>query len=49
LGFEALHGLVENQLQQNPLSGHLFLFCNRHRTRLKALCWDGSGLWLEWH
>ena len=46
LGFEALYGLVENQLQQNPLSGHLFLFCNRHRTRLKALCWDGSGLWL---
>jgi len=46
LGFDALYGLVENQLQQNPLSGHLFLFCNRHRTRLKALCWDGSGLWL---
>jgi transposase len=46
LGFEGLYALAENQLQQNPLSGHLFLFCNRDRRRLKALFWDGSGLWL---
>jgi transposase len=30
----------------DPLSGHLVLFCNRDKTRLKMLCWDGSGLWL---
>jgi transposase len=30
----------------DPLSGHLFLFSNRTRTRLKALVWDGSGLWV---
>lgn len=29
----------------NPLSGHLFLFANSRRTRLKVLVWDGSGLW----
>ena len=46
MGFEGLHGLVRDQLGQDPLSGHLFLFTNRTRTRLKALVWDGSGLWV---
>jgi len=45
-GFEGLFGLVRDHLGQNPLSGHLFLFTNRTRTRLKALVWDGSGLWV---
>ena len=45
-GFEGLFGLVRDHLGQYPLSGHLFLFTNRRRTRLKALVWDGSGLWV---
>ena len=45
-GFDGLYGLVRDQLGQNPLSGHLFLFTNRTRTRLKVLVWDGSGLWV---
>lgn len=45
-GFDGLFGLVRDQLKQDPLSGHLFLFTNRHKTRLKALVWDGSGLWV---
>ncbi len=45
-GFEGLYGLVRDQLGQDPLSGHLFLFTNRSKTRLKALVWDGSGLWV---
>lgn len=45
-GFDGLYGLVRDQLGQDPLSGHLFLFSNRPRTRLKALVWDGSGLWV---
>ena len=45
-GFEGLYGLVRAQLGADPLSGHLFLFSNRTRTRLKALVWDGSGLWV---
>lgn len=45
-GFEGLYGLVRDHLGHDPLSGHLFLFANRARTRLKALVWDGSGLWV---
>jgi transposase len=45
-GFAGLYGLVRDQLGADPLSGHLFLFSNRTRTRLKALAWDGSGLWV---
>ena len=45
-GFDGLFGLVRDHLGQDPLSGHLFLFANRGRTRLKALVWDGSGLWV---
>lgn len=45
-GFDGLYGLVRDHLGQDPMSGHLFLFTNRSRTRLKALVWDGSGLWV---
>ena len=45
-GFDGLHGLVRDHLGHDPLSGHLFLFTNRSHTRLKALLWDGSGLWV---
>lgn len=45
-GFEGLFGLVRDGMGHDPLSGHLFLFSNRDRTRLKALLWDGSGLWV---
>lgn len=45
-GYDGLYGLVRDRLEQDPRSGHLFLFTNRTRTRLKALVWDGSGLWI---
>jgi transposase len=45
-GFDGLFGLVRDHLGQDPLSGHLFLFANRARSRLKILVWDGSGLWV---
>jgi transposase len=44
--FNALYACVQTQLQQDPLSGHLFVFTNARRNRVKILCWDGSGLWV---
>ena len=43
-GFDGLQGLVLNVLEQDPLSGQLFLFINRRRDKLKILYWDGDGL-----
>ncbi len=43
-GFDGLQGMVTGTLQQDPLSGHLFLFINRRRDKLKVLYWDGDGL-----
>jgi transposase len=45
-GFNRLAGLVKNRLEADPLSGHLFVFTNGDRNRLKVLYWDGSGFWL---
>ena len=46
LGFDGLGAIVQTQLGKDLLSGNLFVFCNRSRTRVKVLTFDGSGLWL---
>ena len=45
-GFEGLYSLVHDRLELEPLSGHVFLFSNAQRNRMKLIYWDGSGLWL---
>lgn len=44
--FNGLYAVVRQQLREDPTSGHVFVFCNRARTRIKLLLWDGSGLWV---
>ena len=43
-GFDGLFALVRRGVGRNPLSGDLFLFVNKTRTRAKVLLWDGTGL-----
>jgi transposase len=42
--FDGLLGMVHEFLGQDPLSGHLFLFLNRRRDRVKTLFWEPDGL-----
>jgi transposase len=42
-GFDGLSGLVEECFRQDLLDGHLFLFVNRRRDRIKALYFDHDG------
>jgi transposase len=42
--YDGLYALVVSELNADPLSGDLFLFTNRRRTRAKVLLWDGTGL-----
>lgn len=42
--FDGLCGLVESVFRGNVLDGHLFLFLNKRRDRIKALWWDRDGL-----
>jgi len=44
--YDGLYALVVAELKADPLSGDLFLFTNRRRTRAKVLFWDGTGLCL---
>ncbi|MGE3263601.1 MAG: IS66 family insertion sequence element accessory protein TnpB [Bacteriovoracia bacterium] len=42
--YDSLFLRAKEILKQDPFSGHLFLFMNRHRTAVKCLYYDGTGL-----
>ncbi len=42
---DGLMVLVEDVLQADPFSSHLFVFCNRVRDKIKILYWHNNGFW----
>jgi transposase len=47
---KAVNGLcaiIQEGMKEDPLSGSVFLFCNRSRKLLKAVWWDRTGFWLS--
>ena len=45
-GIDGLARLCRSQLQEDPFSGCVFVFCNRSRKAIKAISYDGQGFWL---
>lgn len=43
-GFDGLRAVVERVFERDVLEGHVFLFLNRRRDRVKILWWDRDGL-----
>jgi transposase len=41
--FDGLHALVRDHLQLDAFAGHLYLFANKRKDRLKLLYWDNNG------
>ena len=41
--FDRLMSRAERIFDEDPTSGHLFLFVNRNRDRMKILFWDRDG------
>ena len=44
--FDSLSAIVSGTLRLDPYSGHIFVFSNRKRDRVKILFFDRSGFWV---
>ena len=45
--FNGLYAIARGELGEIPENGALFVFSNRTRTRIKVLCFDGTGCWVS--
>lgn len=45
-GFDGLAAATRSLIREDPLNGHLFVFLNRRRNRVKLLVWDRTGFLL---
>lgn len=45
-GIDALSGLCEHVLKQNPRSGTLYVFISQDSTKIRILVYEGNGFWL---
>lgn len=44
--FDALSGIIRNELGRDPLTGEVFVFLSKRRTHIKLLRWEGDGFGL---
>jgi transposase len=44
--FNGLYALAVDKLKEDPMDKALFIFCNKNRSRIKLLHFDGTGLWV---
>ena len=42
-GIDGLCGVVRHVLEDNPMSGYVFIFFNKDRDKVKLLVWDADG------
>lgn len=42
--YDSLYNKVKHVLEEDPMSGHMFVFINKRRTSFKCLYYDGTGL-----
>lgn len=42
-GFDGLSAATRSLMGRDPMSGHVFVFLNRRRDRIKVLVWDRTG------
>lgn len=45
-GIDGLSAICRQELKIDPFSGSMFIFCNKRRSGLKILLYDGQGYWL---
>lgn len=45
-GIDGYASLIQDKHHLDPFQDALYIFCNRHRNKIKCLYWDGSGFWL---
>jgi transposase len=46
--FDRLMGRAQEIFDQDPTAGHLFLFINHRRDRMKILFWDRDGFCISY-
>lgn len=44
--YNGLAAIIKLKFQLDPYSRCMFAFCNRRRTSIKILQWDGAGFWI---
>ena len=46
--FDGLAGIARDEFDMDPCSGHVFVFFNKRRDRIKILVFEHSGFWLHY-